>query len=744
MSSDFESLSCDDEDTHLRHGNRAAHSSGSFDSLDDLVAEQDAQLLRCLPMVQDSHNLRRGLIDDSEDDSPAAAYGHRAYGVTGHHRTPAQPASHSLLHHLGLSRAASHQPQQQQQQPSSVDHFNKKSQSGRASKNNSAGGGGVDQGDPSRGKSSVHLFTPQPKESPDLPPPLLSSRATSPETRTTHSAMPCTVSRPPFSAPLSAEDEGPPFHNDGVDDLARQAHTRYRTAADVNDGDDAAWQATGASATSPLLQQPQQRSQQESSQTWRVTCPPDSGQITPATSAATLTASATTRRSAAGYHDNDNENEEEERQHPRSSTDTRDRGSSAEAEELATLIDHEHPSAPANSAVAAAAAEVVDVSVPVATVGSGAAPPVRAGHDADGFYRTGLLEDSTEDEDEDTTAGGTTTNSQRKAVAALAEGGNGDVVPPLRTRDAAAVLQQGTVHAAMQAPALSSLTTQPPPSTTTAAESLSASSTLRGKLAMATEELHRVAAAMPRMTNVHVLSLIITVLVPINVLCLDVMAFAWIRRQVDTRYRFSVGLARSSGSSNTTTTCMGSSFLLRGKDLLPLSTFDSGKQGSLLRCLDGEESNSMQQHLSDSHHHSNCSSSSSSKTPINISSNSNTHAIPTLCSIFLWLMFPNGLLARLLLLQRTSWKAGSAAGASLTQTAPSADGLPEQTEVVWASHLYERLRQSAPQLAVLELYVHYAYLWAMVHAAVLLDHWMPTKAGSEPTLPLPGMGKAHG
>jgi hypothetical protein len=743
MSSDFESLSCDDNPSDHDHHHRRSSSNSSFDSLDDLVAEQDLQLLRRLPMVADSHNLRRRLVgnSDDDDDDPAAAYGHRQYGVTGPQpRTSIRPSSHTLL--TGLPPAL-------RDVPSSAHDADSNTSSGKEMKNANCGGDAVSvtmksttdaaaqagQRAGEAAKGDVRLFTQQPKASPDLPLPLQSddTKTTLPDMHVVEGrsavppivpVVPCTATELHVSAPEDGREEATGQQQQQQQqqrscrvssvlqvkvEAAEQGSSRYRTAAGVDVEDTSRSSHHHHYPASPvLLQQQQQRDNfsddaaPHPSWLWQATCPPDSGQITPTTSAGTLTASATTRRSDAGddgavgateLHRPSPQLPQQQQQTSSSSSssaDTRGCGSSPEVEawtdEQPTQHHHQQQ----------------QQQLPAAAQMQRAVGATRAFHDVDGFYRTALLEESTDAEDDDDDAAG---SSNDRAASSL--------TLTLRSK-------------ALSPPSL--------PSSVCTSESVATPpTTLRVKLASAAEELHRVAAALPHVTVVSLLSLLIIVLVPINVLCLDVMALAWIRRRVDTRYHSVAGLVSNSNNHNDTICGASASAVDGGRLFGTSSVVQTGPHCSDKFVLDPLVSTVARCRSTASAIGSSVSvmstgggGAASLDGGAPMGGGATTHAVPALCTFVLWLMIPNGLLLRALLLSHY----GGVDAADLGGVACA------------AATLYARLRRQAPQLIMMELYVRYACLWAMVHAilpvamraGVWLDSWMPTN-GSPPHKP---------
>ncbi|KPA73638.1 hypothetical protein ABB37_09770 [Leptomonas pyrrhocoris] len=697
MSSDFESLSCDDQESHggSHHDADGTHhgdSHDSFDALDDLVAEQDAQLLRRLVLHDDPHHRYHHHNGDGDSDSSAAVYGHREYGVVGQSpptttHTISYASSRGAAFRSGdVSPATTGQQQLSNacrptaevdkssssgQEDPLKDHENKSS----CSNNDRSSCSAVPADRTGSAKEHAHRFlAPQPKAEPELPPPR--SDATSPNARV---VLPDRVSP---HADGAAEGE------EGVDRRDERHHPH--------------------GPAPPPLRPP------TLAQAWRATCPPDSGDVTP------TTASVTTRKSATG-------NEEEE-----------------ELESEAEF-----------------ASQGVGVRAPPAVELPKATARVHDYHDAEGFYRTGLLEEPTDSDDNDDDHHHHHHHSSKtEEENEEHEGDVGEV-----SVEAAAARESRRPRA--EPPLEAHEGTRPPP--TIAASPASTLSSLRAKLAIAAEELRRVAAALPHMSTVHFLSLVIAVLVPINVLCLDVMAFAWIRRRVDARYRPPVELSHDRddcGGGCCTSSPSSSPADVNGRHILRALFPSERHSGGACSYLDTVSA------LNSSNAGARCSSSrnthSGGSGPRPSTAGSATHAVPALCSFVLWLMVPNGLVIRALrsqygLTKPNTASAAAAAAAAATPPVSQRVSVPARLRasreasdlacVTATLHaLYTHLRRTAPQLALMELYVRYACLWMMVRvvlptavtAGVWLDGWMPTKTTSEDAPPLSTDAKVHG
>lgn len=885
MSSDFESLSCDDENSqHGRDNHLPPHvhsTSGSFDSLDDLVADQDLRLLRRLPLVADSDALRQHLCDnDDVGDDSAAAYGYRQYGVTGVSDQPhtfPHPASHSLFRGFAFSRdhlsnAAPAAPQPNARQPTIV-HRKGTDASGKPGTVKSADVADACAAPPDRtGGRRTDLclsMEPQLKMNPELPPPLYSHAVAAEATAETAPPPPppgaCVLPRS-ASVGLNTKtlrhkakhlDDNNDSSNSnsscccdqnyevGVNgrhmshphmDAASRATTtavaatvvvaregaagergalRYRTAAGVNVDDVPPAQhqhgnnsgSVNFTLIAPLEHQQQQ--QQPPSQMWRATCPLDSGQITPTTSIGTLTASATTRRSFGGGEDSeagtDNNNDDGRktqsqqsplRQPASASADPRDRGGNSSSAQEMDEASSRNENLPRPFSTTTDSMTTAEVAVLVHHAAEGARLTPHGGNvyqDADGFYRTGLLEASSETENDEQEGGqqeggeGTMVKrgqqqqqllllpsqgrQQGEAAVKRGEGVESQTINRNEVEEVMAVSQSAASAVDMSSrsnatvagsagvrlippPTSPSCPTCRPasPSTVAAAASLAS---LREKLVAASAELHRVSALLPRMTAVHFLSLVITVLVPLNMVCLDVMAFAWIRRRVDARYRPATdGVARGTQLSSSQndrhlqrSVCVVASPTEMQGRYLSMVSLSHGRRGcsDIFSTAAAATSSSSR----DDRNSSTTSSGSNAAAADGVSSStgrSDTHAVPILCAVVLWLMVPNGLLVRLLLLSRYGAQTASPAAVDTTTSAAAGESIGSPTMSLTppcevkrfaavTSSLYARLRSRASQLVVMELYVHHTFLWVMVHAvlptavraSVWLDSWMPAK-----------------
>ncbi|KPI85214.1 hypothetical protein ABL78_5722 [Leptomonas seymouri] len=676
MSSDFEYLSCDDRERRRGSGN------SSFDSLGDLVAERDAWLLRRLPLVEDHPHLRQHLRDassDSNSDSAAAAYGHREYGVTGQSSTATHPLSHPRVRGFALSQR-SVPPPPGGHQPTTVSIRTSTKGKGHAcadNSNHSGGGSSSPAACSGRGNTDARRFPKPAKISPEVPPPPPRCDVPSPGIWAVRGTSPATT---PWASPVavpSQADDGEAGDGHRPQDGHAIAEGKGQTLQDPQHYAAACEYIDDASLppqhhpSSPLLHQ---RQHQQHSPVWYATCPSDSGEITPPMSAGARTASTTTRMSDA-------------------------------VEEARTR------QPPPASAVHAAA-------------------PVRVLRDAAGLYSTALLEESADTDNDNSDEEPfdkdgevhTPTVSFPAAMRSARGSGpqHGEPKPGADDGARAARARVGLRQSCATAPA-SSLenSTLSPPSIPSA------------KLAAAVEELYCVAASLPRMTTLHFLSFILMVLVPINVLCLDLMAFAWILRRVDGRYRPSDNALHGSVAA----ACITSPTEVSGRHIL-MDSFQNAKQrctgGNLYPIVDASLTlgnigfrNSV-----------NSSSGGGGDTATSVEVPT-THSVPTLCSIVLWMMIPNGLVVRVLL-SHCRMEGSNAATAS-----PNAfREVKALTCVIGAS--YSHLRRKAPQLALMERYVRYVCLWLMVyvilpvavHAAAWLDVWMPTKPrGGETVAP---------
>ncbi|KAG5512384.1 hypothetical protein GH5_08234 [Leishmania sp. Ghana 2012 LV757] len=662
MSSDFETLSCNVESSE---GRRGGSISSDFDTLDDLVAEQDARLLRRLSVQSSSpcagdrrappyepssiHSSRREL----------AVYGYRNYGVTGEVAATTPAARGSL--------GNKHSKNEQHRRPAAA-------QSAAVTTGElhvdtdlccGDGGGGSDCG-------KAHLLA---------------------KDHTTCGRLPAT----------------------------KVASRKTETAS---------W-ATGAATTPAAHASGSRDGEPGSAAQGQATCPPDSGTPTPLTSAAAMASSAIARRThgSADSHDcEDDRGVEEERVNCHDDQD----------------VQLGHP------VVASAAASCPPHFRSIA--------PLRcSARDLDGFYNTGLLLED-DDDDEATESGlrcgdaravdsaaapppsgtsGTTLSNTHGAGGQL---GNDAPICPPRSQATTTVSDHHAGGHRIHSASLTSpnaLTVRVPYSLWIASQRKAAG-----------DQLCRLAVALPTMTAVHWLSLVITLLVPVNLLCLDVMALGWIRRRVDLSYGGASALPPPGRSAAPTPSrvgiCGGAGVSTAAAAASPSSCSNgSGFASSVGTATD----------LSTSVGGSGCSTCSSDAAGAGNSgrvgtprpASSSGHTVPALCSVILWLLAPNGLLCRLFIYRYRRPGGPSVAEGKETQDKFVADPSPSVEAAAAPStpspqyrqaaadtdeyrHLraewqacrdaYECVRRLAPQLEVIELFVRYACLWVMVHAAL--------------------------
>ncbi|CBZ23189.1 hypothetical protein LMXM_03_0560 [Leishmania mexicana MHOM/GT/2001/U1103] len=476
----------------------------------------------------------------------------------------------------------------------------------------------------------------------------------------------------------------------------------------------------------------------------RVTCPPDFGSLTSVTSTATMTASDTTCRT----HDSANDDSSE--------------GDGGAVEDRADLKGGHTVQCRRLGHDASVAAVASRTPKPTPR-----APPHRNARDFDGFYNTGLL---LEEDDEDDDAA----ESERSRRPARAVDGAAAPLPSAAL-NASLFYMYGPAgrrgsNASISFRRSQPATATPDPhteghskglaspmsvnaSTVTAARSWSIAS----RREAAGEQLCRLAVALPTMTTVHWLSLVITLLVPVNLLCLDVMALGWIRRRVDASYGGASVLPSSDRSTAPTSlrvVICGAAGVSTGVAEAPSSCAnDSGftfKVGATTFTSTPGGGGSGRSSSSNT-----AGAGNPRRIDAKTSSLSSTHTVPALCSVILWLLAPNGLLCRLVIhrLRRPTDEAvaddhepvdesgvdlsPSLVGAAAAPSTPSpghraaAASTDEyhhlRTEWQVCCDVYERVRQLAPQLEVIELFIRYACLWVMLHAplpcATVASEW---------------------
>ncbi|KAG5486964.1 hypothetical protein CUR178_08391 [Leishmania enriettii] len=650
MSSDFETLSCNVESSEGRWGGSI---SSDLDTLDDLVAEQDARLLHRLSVQ--SSSLRAGdrrapsydpsSIHSSQRELTVSGY--RNYGVTGEVAATTPAARGSLDSKRGKN--------EQHRRPAAAQsaavttgelHIDTDLCCGD-------GGGGSDYG-------MAHLLDKDPT----------------------------TCGRPPATKLVSRRTET------------------------------ALWAAGAATATADHASGPRDGESGSAAQ-GQATCPPDSGTPTPVTSAAAMPSSAIARRTdgSADSHDCEGDRGVEEERANRRDDQNVQRG---------------HP-----------------------VVAS--APPRRSARDLDGFYNTGLLLE--DDDDDEATESGLRCGDARAVDSAVAPPPSGASGTSLsNTRGAGG--QHG--NDAPLCPPRSQATTTVPDLHAGGHRIQSASLTSANALTVrvprslwiasqrkaAGEQLCRLAVALPTMTAVHWLSLVITLLVPVNLLCLDVMALGWIRRRVDVSYGGASALPPPGRSVAPTPSRVGIGGGAGVSTAAAAAAPSSCSNGSGFASSVGAATD-----LSTSVGGSGCCTCSSNAagagnsrrvgTPRHASSSG--HTLPALCSVILWLLAPNGLLCRLFIYRYRRLGGRSVAEGKETQdkfvedpspsvAAAAAPSTPSpqyraaaantdeyrQLRAEWQAcrDAYECVRRLAPQLEVIELFVRYACLWVMVHAAL--------------------------
>nr|CAJ2466499.1 unnamed protein product [Leishmania braziliensis] len=660
MSSDFESLSCNLEssENRQRHGDSTSASS-DFDTLDDLVTEQNAQLLCRL----DVHSASPGSGDrlapspDHSNQRTSSAYGYRDYGVTGEVAATVPAARGAHQHHRCSAAAQS-------------------DDCGR-----------------------VHLFIKDPTS----------------------------CCRPPATA-----TRGDVKGTHTLDNLEGEFAPTVVTPRDTRT---ASWAAAAATTTAANVSA--SRGGELASVTQRqATCPPDSVSPTRVHSAATLTASATTRRT---HDSSDDEGCADDGKVEKDRADL----------EVSPTVQRRQLTHGASAAAAASRPPQ-----PLSTV-----TPYRSARDLDGFYNTGLL---LEDDDNDDDAA-TRDLSRRHALVV-----DSAVAPPPPSAVPGASLfhrHRSAGRYGNNAPIswqrLPATTAAPDPyggahcrrpasptsikaSTATVPRSWSIASRRKA----AGDQLCRLAVVLPTMTTVHWLSLVITLLVPVNLLCLDVMALGWIRRRVDASYG---GASALPSYARSTAPLSPRVVIFCGAEDSTGAAAAAASSSSSLSCPSGSEfgpSVDVTTVTSTSVGGSSDTASADNSGGVGTlrPSSSSAHTVPALCSVILWLLVPNGLLCRLAMhrLRRPSGErvadetktvdksvvgSSPSVGVAAAAAPPSTPSPPHQISVASTDeyqHLkaewrvccdaYERARQLAPQLKVIELFIQYAFLWVMVYA----------------------------
>ncbi|KAG5508332.1 hypothetical protein JIQ42_08254 [Leishmania sp. Namibia] len=656
MSSDFETLSCNVESSE---GRRGGSISSDFDTLDDLVAEQDARLLHRLSVQSSSPRAGDRRAPSYEPSSihssrrELAVYGYRNYGVTGEIAATTPAARGSLDSKRGKNEQHRRLAAAQSAAVTTGElHVDTDLCCGD-------GGGGSDCG-------KAHPLAKDPP----------------------------TCGRPPTT---------------------KVASRRTETAA---------WAAGAATTTAAHASGPRDGEPGSAAQ-GQATCPPGSGTPTPVTSSAI----ARRRHGPADSHDcEDDRGVEEERENRRDDQN----------------VQQGHP------VVASAAASRPPHFRSIA-------PSRRSACDLDGFYNTGLL---LEDDDDDEASKSGLRRGDARAVDSAA-------APPLSGASGTSLSNThgaGGQHGndAPSCPPRSQATTTVPDlyagghrihsASLTSANALTVrvprSLWIASQRKAAGDQLCRLAVALPTMTAVHWLSLVITLLVPVNLLCLDVMALGWIRRRVDVSYGGASALPPPGRSAAPTPSrvgiCGGAGVSTAAAAASPSSCSNgSGFASSVGTATD----------LSTSVGGSGCSTCSSDAAGAGNSgrvgmprpASSSGHTVPALCSVILWLLAPNGLLCRLFIYRYRRRGGRSVAEGKETQEKFVADPTPSVAAAAAPSapspqyraaaantdeyrHLraewqacrdaYECVRRLAPQLEVIELFVRYACLWVMVHAAL--------------------------
>ncbi|CAC9439397.1 hypothetical protein LINJ_03_0540 [Leishmania infantum JPCM5] len=670
MSSDFETLSCNLESSEPRRRRcRSSSSIGSdFDTLDDLVADNDAQLLRRLAVRNSAPGAcaRRALSGDHASAHSgrreSALYGYRAYGVTG----------------------------------------------GVAATSPAARGGGC---------GKMPLFT---------------------KGLTTCCSPPATVAHTNVKSKDSLGNLDDAFTATVVTPRAPGGGASWATAA-------AAPTATAAHASAFRGREPASPVERQ------VTCPPDTSSLTSVASAATMTASSTTRRTHDSANDVDSSEDDEGAEEDRAGLKD---GHTVQRRRLA----HD------------ASVEAVASRTPQPT---SRAPPHHNARDFEGFYNTGLLLEDDDDDDDDATESELSRRPARAVDSAAAPFPSAALNASLfymhgpagrRGSDAPISFRRSQAATATPGPHTEGHSKRPASpasvkaSTVTAARPLSIAS----RREAAGEQLCRLAVTLPTMTTVHWLSLVITLLVPVNLLCLDVMALGWIRRRVDASYGGASALpssGRTTAPTSLRVVICGAAGVSTGVAEAPSScgndsgftfnvgatTFTSTSGGGGGRGGSGSSSSSGSTAGADNPR----------RVDAKTSSFSSAHTVPALCSVILWLLAPNGLLCRLVIhrLRRPTGEAvadghepegesvvdlspslaATAAAPStsspLHRAAASSTDEYRHLRAEWqvCCDVYERVRQLAPQLEVIELFIRYACLWVMLHAplpcATVASEW---------------------
>ncbi|CAG9567282.1 hypothetical protein LMJF_03_0560 [Leishmania major strain Friedlin] len=663
MSSDFETLSCNLESSEprRRHCRRSSSSIGcDSDTLDDLIADDDAQLLRRLAVRNSAPGAgaRRALSSDHASAHlgrrESALYGYRAYGVTG----------------------------------------------GVAATSPAARGGAC---------GTMPLSTKGP---------------------ITCCHQPATVAHTTVKS------------TDSLDNLGG-AFTATVVTPRAPGGGGVSWASATAAPTTTAAHASAFRDREAASLVERqVTCPPDTSSLTSVTSAATMTASATTGRTHDSTNDDDssedNEGAEEGRAHLKGGHTVQHRRLAHDASEAAAASRTPQPTS--------------------------RAPPHRSARDFDGFYNTGLLLEDDDDDDDDAAESELSRRPARAVDSAAAPF-------PSTALNASLLYMQGpagqrgsdapiSFRRAQAAPATPGPHTKGhgkrPASPTSAKKSTVTAARplfIASRREAASEELCRLAVALPTMTTVHWLSLVITLLVPVNLLCLDVMALGWIRRRVDASYGGTSALPSSGLTTSPTSlrvVICGAAGVSTGVAEAPSScgndsgftfnmgapTFTSTSGGGGGCGRSGSSSGG-----------STAGAGNPRRVDAKTSSFSSAHTVPALCSVILWLLAPNGLLCRLVIhrLRRPTGEAvaddhepedesvvnlspslaATAAAPStpspLHRSAASSTDEYRHLRAEWqvCCDVYERVRQLAPHLEVIELFIRYACLWVMLHAPPL-------------------------
>ncbi|KAK7195217.1 hypothetical protein NESM_000446800 [Novymonas esmeraldas] len=647
MSSDFESLSCNLESSDE---DRRGGIGSDFDTLDDLVAEQDARLLRRLSVRSSvpgtggeghhrhrHHRGRRATFSDtssgeSSSQRESAVYGHRDYGVVGHPATP--PTRHR--HHRDATTATTADAKESDAPVRCV-----------------AGG------------DKVRLFTRDPDD--------------------------CRDSRHPATVTC---------RRGRLSDAQEAVDTAARTSQFAGGVEPRAHVAPPA----PQVQQQQQQQQQ-------ATCPSDSESTTPAASAAaSRAATATTRRTCDSDGDDDDDTEVEQQQQQRHQQQVMEE--EAPPPPTPSHVPHAHPPPPPP-------------------------PHHRSARDADGFYNTGLLMDDGDDDEEEEVAGHRSEyDAASHPYAPLAPRGDNTAaaVQPRKVArgaaehdhvDAGRGQQMGPDAAATDAAA-----------TASAAAAAAPELSLLSRRAAAVAELQRIAAALPALTAVHWLSLVITVLVPVNLICLDAMALGWVRRRVDGGYggaaTTNTSPPPSLGRANVLSALNGGAATCHGAGAGPHRVVVAAAPPSLSSTAPAAATRAAAAGSASVASPSTCASGMAgcsaaaaaslgschggARADTLRASASSGHSAPAICSVLLWLLVPNGLLCRLLL-HRLRHRANE-----LDEDGDEVTGVDElrhlRSEWRLCCNAYRRMRQAAPQLELLELVVRYAYLWVVLHTVM--------------------------